>query len=255
MGHAAAPSLSDDAPIEIAGADPTCLALALLLGALAVGRSTVETAGGIDAGAPVVGALRAFGARVAADGAGGLRIDGLGVGGLLRPAGPIDLGADAAGLLLVAGAVAGQPMPVSLTTAESAPADDRIALLRDGLAAAGAEVAAERRGAGLDLSVRGAAVPLPVDHGAAPAPAAVAVALLLAGLAAPGRTTVAGDAGPMGAAARLLAAFGAAVDLAKRPDGALSVEVEGRPELRPRRIRLVFGDPVSDTHATGMLER
>ena len=65
---------------------------ALILAALAVGRSRIERSEleGSDV-ASTIAALRAMGARIADDGDGGWSVDGVGVGGLLQPEAPFDM--------------------------------------------------------------------------------------------------------------------------------------------------------------------
>src|SRR5256885_16694802 len=83
---------------------------ALILGALAVGRTRISR---LLEGEDVINtgrAMRALGARVERVGAGAWEVDGVGVGGFARPAQPLDFGNSGTGCRLVMGAVAGCPI-------------------------------------------------------------------------------------------------------------------------------------------------
>src|SRR6476646_3589016 len=76
---------------------------ALMLGALAVGETSIE---GLLEGEDVLAtaaAMRAFGATVTQKGAGSWRVSGLGVGGFLEPEGVIDYGNAGTGVRLAMG--------------------------------------------------------------------------------------------------------------------------------------------------------
>ena len=76
---------------------------AIMLGALAVGETTVEGLLEGDDILATVAAMRAFGATVSRTGAGAWRVAGLGVGGLLEPEGVIDYGNAGTGVRLALG--------------------------------------------------------------------------------------------------------------------------------------------------------
>ena len=83
---------------------------ALILGALAVGRTHIS---GLLEGEDVLNtakAMRALGARVERIGDGAWQVDGVGVAGFAAPPGPLDFGNSGTGCRLAMGAVAGCPI-------------------------------------------------------------------------------------------------------------------------------------------------
>ena len=81
----------------------------VMLGSAAVGITILSgLAPGADVAATVA-CCRALGARVTADGAGGLRIEGRGWAGLSEPSGPLDAANSGTTMRLLAGLVAGRP--------------------------------------------------------------------------------------------------------------------------------------------------
>src|SRR5690606_25011583 len=100
-----------------------------------------------------------------------------------------------------------------------------------------------RQGGRLPLAVTGAASPLPLEY-ALPVPSAqVKSAVLLAGLNAPGATTVIEPAPTRDHTERMLRHFGGIVDVSDGPEGR-RVTVSGQPELRGADLA-VPGDPSS----------
>src|SRR5574342_657130 len=96
-----------------APSDKSIVHRAFLLGALADGRSRI---GVRDLGGDprsTLAAIAALGARVET-GADAVAIDGVGLGGLVAPAGPIDAGNSGTTMRLLAGVVAGRPFGVTI---------------------------------------------------------------------------------------------------------------------------------------------
>jgi 3-phosphoshikimate 1-carboxyvinyltransferase len=92
--------------------------------------------------------------------------------------------------------------------------------------------------------VIGAADPMPIAYTLPVASAQVKSAVLLAGLNAPGRTTVIEPVPTRDHSERMLRHFGAEVAVADLQDGGRSITLTGQPELVPVRMR-VPGDPSS----------
>jgi len=213
---------------------------ALMLGALAVGETRIE---GILDGEDVratAAALRAMGAQIAANGDGAWILAGRGVAGLAEPETVIDMGNSGTGARLMMGVAAGHPHRTFLagdTSLSRRPMDRVIAPL----AAMGARI--ESRGGRLPLMVEGAADPLPLDYVLPVASAQVKSAVLLAGLAAPGRTSVIEPEPTRDHTERMLRHFGAEVIV---EDGAAGrrATLTGQPELEGRTLT-VPADPSS----------
>ena len=111
------------------------------------------------------------------------------------------------------------------------------------LAAMGATVHA-RSGGRLPLAVEGTADLLPIEYRLPVASAQVKSAILLAGLHAPGATTVIEPAPSRDHTERLLAGFGASVEVTATADGGRRITLEGQPELVGRTL-VVPADPSS----------
>jgi 3-phosphoshikimate 1-carboxyvinyltransferase len=100
-----------------------------------------------------------------------------------------------------------------------------------------------RAGGRLPLTLVGARDPGPVEYRLPVASAQVKSAMLLAGLAAPGVTTVIEPEPTRDHSERMLRGFGAEVTVEQTPEGRV-IRLTGQPELRPVAIT-VPGDPSS----------
>jgi 3-phosphoshikimate 1-carboxyvinyltransferase len=214
---------------------------ALILGALAVGRTTVT---GLLEGQDVLdtaAAMRAFGAGVVQTGPGAWAIDGVGVGGFAEPADVIDCGNSGTGVRLIMGAMATTPIAATFT-GDASLRKRPMGRVTDPLALFGAR-AFGRAGGRLPMTVLGAAEPVPVRY-ALPVPSAqVKSAVLLAGLNAPGQTVVIEAEATRDHTERMLRGFGAEVAVADGPGGRV-ITLTGQPELRPQAVA-VPRDPSS----------
>ena len=216
---------------------------ALIFGALTVGETRI---GGLLEGEDVLNtaqAMRALGAQVERTGAGDWRVHGVGVGGFAQPAAPLDFGNSGTGCRLVMGAVAG--CPISATFDGDASLRSRpMRRVLDPLLLIGARVSAGGEGGRLPVTLAGARDAIPITY-ATPVPSAqVKSAVLLAGLGAPGATTVIEREATRDHTERLLRHFGA--DVRSEPDGAHGrrITLVGQPELVPAPV-VVPADPSS----------
>ncbi len=213
----------------------------LILAALAAGRSRVE---GLLEAADVMataGALRALGARVTRLGTGAWQVDGAGLGGLTAPGDVLDLGNSGTGARLIAGVVAGHPVRAIINGDESLRRRP-MARIVEPLSRMGAAFDTAP-GARLPMVVHGAATPLPIHYRLPVASAQVKSAILLAGLTAPGVTTVVEPVPTRDHSERLLRAFGAELRVADEDPNRV-VRLTGEPELVPQDLS-VPGDPSS----------
>src|SRR5438552_16011167 len=162
---------------------------ALILGALTVGETAIT---GLLEGEDVINtskAMRALGAKVERTGLGGWRINGVGVAGFAEPAAPLDFGNSATGCRLVIGAVAGCPITATFDGDASLRSRPMRRVL-DPLERMGARATSVADGGRLPLTLRGARDPIPIVYEPPAASAQLKSAVLLAGLAAPGETSV-----------------------------------------------------------------
>jgi 3-phosphoshikimate 1-carboxyvinyltransferase len=216
---------------------------ALILGALTVGETTV---GGLLEGEDVLhtaDAMRALGAQLERTGEQAWRIRGVGVAGFAQPVGPLDFGNSGTGCRLAIGAVAGSPVTVAFVGDESLRSRPMRRVL-DPLEKMGARVLEVADGGRLPLTIRGAADPIPIIYEPPVASAQLKSAVLLAGLAAPGETTVIEAEATRDHTERLLKHFGARITSKSHGEHGRRIVLKGQPELEPANV-LVPADPSS----------
>lgn len=215
---------------------------ALLFGALAEGRTTIR---GLLEGHDVLAtaeAVRALGARVARDDDGLWKVDGVGVGALLEPDRTLDFGNAGTGARLVLGMVAGHGITARFDGDASLRKRPMGRVLKP-LELTGARIVESSDGR-LPLTLRGAHDPIPIEYRLPVPSAQVKSAVLLAGLNSPGTTTVVEPEATRDHTERMLAHFGARLDITRDPDGARRVALAGRPRLTGQAVT-VPGDPSS----------
>ena len=215
---------------------------ALILGALCVGETVVH---GLLEGEDVLAtarALRAYGADIQRDEGGIWRINGLGVGGLLAPDDVLDLGNSGTGARLLLGLAASHGL-TSVFTGDASLRQRPMQRVITPLQEMGARFEAAEGGR-LPITVAGSNRLTPIDYRLPVASAQIKSAVLLAGLNAPGVTTVIEPRPCRDHTEHLLRHFGAEVLVEEDQDGARRIALTGRPELRPQTVR-VPGDPSS----------
>jgi 3-phosphoshikimate 1-carboxyvinyltransferase len=215
---------------------------ALMLGALAIGETTVV---GLLESADVMAtaaAMRAFGAKVERGRDGVWRIDGLGTGGLLEPDAAIDFENAGTGVRLAIGIAGAHPFATTFI-GDASLSRRPMARVLDPLREMGAEVVA-RSGDRLPLSIRGADPMAPITYRMPVPSAQVKSAVLLAGLNIEGITSVIEPVATRDHTERMLAAFGADLSIEHDASGAAVIRLKGRPELRPQALT-VPADPSS----------
>ena len=218
---------------------------ALILGALAVGRTHIT---GLLEGQDVVDtgrAMTAFGATLARVGPGEWTVDGVGIGGFREPESIIDCGNSGTGVRLIMGAMA--TTPITATFAGDASLSRRpMNRITDPLKLFGALVTA-RQGGLLPITIQGAATPGPVRYVTPVASAQIKSAVLFAGLNAPGETVVIEAEPTRDHSERMLAGFGAQITTVQTAEGRV-ITLTGQPELRPQSVA-VPRDPSSAAFA------
>ena len=161
----------------------------LILGALAVGETRIT---GMLEGEDVIStakAMKALGATVERTGERAWSVRGVGVGGFAEPSAALDFGNSGTGCRLVMGAVAGCPITVTFDGDASLRTRPMRRIL-DPLEKMGARTLEIRDGGRLPVMLQGARDPMPIEYEAPVPSAQLKSAVLLAGLAAPGATTV-----------------------------------------------------------------
>jgi 3-phosphoshikimate 1-carboxyvinyltransferase len=214
----------------------------LILGALAVGETDIH---GLLEGEDVMrtaAAMRALGAQVTRGADGVWLVSGVGIGGLGEASGVIDLGNSGTGARLLMGVLAGHPI-TSFLTGDDSLRGRPMNRVMDPLRGFGARFEC-RSGGRLPIAVIGATEPMPVTYRLPVASAQVKSAVLLAGLSAPGITTVIEPHATRDHTELMLAHFGATLNIERDDDGTTHIALTGQPELTGRTV-IVPGDPSS----------
>ncbi|MBM1556157.1 3-phosphoshikimate 1-carboxyvinyltransferase [Sulfitobacter mediterraneus] len=205
----------------------------LILGAMAVGETTIN---GLLEGQDVLDtakAMRAFGAEVTDHGGGSWSVQGVGVGGFAEPENVIDCGNSGTGVRLIMGAMATSPITATFT-GDASLNGRPMARITDPLVLFGCQ-SVGRKGGRLPMTLVGAADPVPVRYEVPVPSAQVKSAVLLAGLNTPGQTVVVEAEATRDHTERMLAGFGAEVSV-EQTDAGRVITLTGQPELKPQHI-------------------
>jgi 3-phosphoshikimate 1-carboxyvinyltransferase len=213
---------------------------ALLLGALATGRTRIT---GLLEAEDVVNTARAvtaLGAAASRTGSQAWEVIGRGTGGLRKPEAAIDFGNSGTGARLMMGVVAGHDMRVTL---KGDPSLSRRPMGRvlGPLLTMGVEVEDKRET--LPLTLCGSSRLVPIDYELPVPSAQVKSAILLAGLLTAGETTVIEREATRDHTERMMSYFGAQLSKSEA-DGKSRITVKGHGELEGRQVD-VPGDPSS----------
>ncbi|MGY3471695.1 3-phosphoshikimate 1-carboxyvinyltransferase [Bradyrhizobium sp. LM6.11] len=217
---------------------------ALILGALAVGETRIS---GLLEGEDVLNtakAMEALGARVERIGDFTWTVNGVGVAGFAEPKAPLDFGNSGTGCRLVMGAVAGCPISAVFDGDASLRSRPMRRILDPLEIKMGAKVVSGGEGGRLPLTVQGARDPLPISYKTPVASAQIKSAVLLAGLAAPGTTTVIETEASRDHTELMLKHFGADITSAQEGQHGRRITLVGQPELHGANV-VVPADPSS----------
>ncbi|WP_028055934.1 3-phosphoshikimate 1-carboxyvinyltransferase [Sphingobium bisphenolivorans] len=239
MTFTAAPALSGSVTVP---GDKSISHRSLMLSALAVGESRVE---GLLEGEDVLAtaaAMRAMGADIRRDEDGIWHIHGVGVGGLLQPAGALDMGNSGTSTRLLMGLIASHAITATFV-GDASLSKRPMARVTEPLSRMGASFTSSP-GDRLPLTMRGACPAVPLDYRLPVASAQVKSAILLAGLNAPGITRVVEPIPTRDHSERMLTGFGADLTVEVEAGGTRIITLRGEAELRPQSI-IVPGDPSS----------
>jgi 3-phosphoshikimate 1-carboxyvinyltransferase len=216
---------------------------ALILGALAVGQTRIS---GLLEGEDVINtakAMRALGATVERTGDFAWSVRGVGVAGFAQPQAPLDFGNSGTGCRLVMGAVAGCPV-TAVFDGDASLRGRPMRRVLDPLELMGARVGTSGDGGRLPLTLVGARDPLPIVYRTPVASAQIKSAVLLAGLAAPGTTTVIESEASRDHTELMLGHFGAEIVSSAEGSHGRKIVLTGQPELRGTDV-VVPADPSS----------
>jgi 3-phosphoshikimate 1-carboxyvinyltransferase len=215
----------------------------LILGAMTVGETRITGMLEGEDALSTANAMKALGATVERTGELAWRIMGVGVGGFAEPRAPLDFGNSGTGCRLSMGAVAGCPI-TAIFDGDASLRTRPMRRILDPLEKMGARTREQADGGRLPLTMQGATDPLPMTYEPPVPSAQVKSAVLLAGLAAPGETTVIEQEATRDHTERMLRHFGA--EVAVQPNGAHGrrITLKGQPELVPAPVT-VPADPSS----------
>ena len=202
------PSALNDATVTVPG-DKSVSHRALMLGSIAEGRTNVS---GFLAGEDclaTLAAMRSMGVSIEHGDATDITIDGVGLQGLRRPDGPLDLGNSGTAMRLMAGLLCGQAFDSVLTGDESLTSRPMRRIIAP-LSSMGAQIDSPD---GLPpLTIHGGSALHGIDYDLPVASAQVKSAVLLAGLYAAGETSVVEPAVTRDHTERMLGSMGVEVN-------------------------------------------
>lgn len=218
---------------------------ALILSALAVGKSEII---GLLEGEDVLAtaaALQAMGARIEKSGD-IWTVHGVGVGGLMQPETAIDLGNSGTSARLLMGLVASHAINVTFT-GDASLSNRPMGRVIEPLSQMGADFTVRKTHDGKDclpLTVRGLCPAVPMEYRLPVASAQVKSAILLAGLNTPGVTKVIEPIPTRDHSETMLNGFGAIISVETDSGGCRTISLTGESDLQPQDIA-VPGDPSS----------
>ncbi|MDL2352833.1 MAG: 3-phosphoshikimate 1-carboxyvinyltransferase [Pseudomonadota bacterium] len=213
----------------------------IMLGALAVGETRVS---GLLEGEDVLAtaaAMRAMGASVERLGAGEWSVHGVGVGALLQPQAPLEMGNSGTSTRLLMGLIASHAITARFI-GDASLSGRPMGRVIEPLSQMGAAFEASA-GERLPLTLRGAWPAVPITYRLPVASAQVKSAVLLAGLNTAGITTVIEPVPTRDHSERMLRGFGANLSV-EIVNGERVIRIVGEAELKPQTIE-VPGDPSS----------
>ncbi|HTN15274.1 MAG TPA: 3-phosphoshikimate 1-carboxyvinyltransferase [Sphingomonadaceae bacterium] len=214
---------------------------AIMFSSLAVGESRIT---GLLEGEDVMAtaaAMRAMGAHVERVGEGEWRVSGVGVGALLQPDAPLDMGNSGTSTRLLMGLVASHPITATFV-GDASLSKRPMGRVTGPLSQMGASFETSEGGT-LPLTERGISPAVPITYRLPVASAQVKSAVLLAGLNTPGITTVIEPVPTRDHTERMLTGFGAELWV-EEENGERIIRIRGEATLKPQVID-VPGDPSS----------
>ena len=214
---------------------------ALILGALAVGETTISGLLEAEDVLNTAKVMRQFGATVTCESNGFWRVWGMGVGGWGQPEQDLDFGNSGTGSRLVMGAMATTPI-TAVFTGDASLRSRPMKRVLEPLEQFGATWESADGGR-MPVTLHGTDRPICIDYDVKVASAQVKSALLLAALNAPGRTRIAQRSLTRDHTEKMLKAFGAEISVEPLKMGE-AIHLLGEVELKPCTVE-VPRDPSS----------
>lgn len=214
---------------------------ALMFGAIAIGETRISGLLEAEDVLNTARAMTALGARTWRTDDGVWHVQGVGVAGLESPDQALDFGNSGTGVRLALGLMATTPL-IAKCIGDASLSRRPMGRVTKPLEQMGVRFETAEGGR-LPLTIYGAKHAVPITYTLPVASAQVKSAVLLAGLNAPGRTTVIEPVATRDHTERMLKAFGAKLSILDM-DGARHISVEGQHELAAQEIDIP-GDPSS----------
>jgi 3-phosphoshikimate 1-carboxyvinyltransferase len=187
-------------------------------------------------------AMKAMGAAIRKEG-GKWIIRGTGNGALLEPQAPLDFGNAGTGSRLTMGLVGAYDMETTFI-GDASLSKRPMGRVLDPLRQMGVQVLKAADGDRMPITLRGPKTTAPIAYRVPMASAQVKSAVLLAGLNTPGVTTVIEPVMTRDHTEKMLAGFGAELEIETGPEGVRHIRLQGQGKLTGRTI-IVPGDPSS----------
>lgn len=205
----------------------------LILGSLAVGKSTINGLLESEDVFATIHALELLGAEFEKTESGNWNVYGIGTGGYSNPREVINCGNSGTSARLLMGAVSTTPIS-TVFTGDASLCSRPMGRVMQPLSEFGTEFIEGVPGL-LPITVKGTDNPVPIQHQLTSNSAQVKSAILLAALNSPGETTVIGSALTRDHTERMLKSFGANIKVNKK-GRKKRITLNGHAELKPKRI-------------------
>ena len=215
---------------------------AAIFGLLASGKTKIS---GLLASEDVLNSLdaaKALGAHVTHEGDDWI-ITGAGCGALLEPEKPLDFGNSGTGCRLFMGLLSSYDFPTTFI-GDASLSSRPMSRILDPVALCGTQILKQKDDGRLPITIRGPQFAAPIHYRVPMASAQVKSAVLLAGLNAAGTTRVIEPVMTRDHTEKMLAGFGAVIDIETDENGLRTISLEGQPTLKACDIT-VPGDPSS----------
>jgi 3-phosphoshikimate 1-carboxyvinyltransferase len=215
---------------------------ALMFGAMAVGKTNIT---GLLEGEDVLctaAAMQSLGAKVERHEDDNWSVEGRGVGGSSEPLGVLDMGNSGTAARLLMGVLSTQSF-TSFMTGDASLCSRPMERVMKPLRPIGANFVSRSKGQ-MPIAIQGTNSPMPLTYELPVASAQVKSAVLLAGLNAPGNTTVIEPNPSRDHTEKMLQHFGASVDVEETENGGRVITLKGQPELTAADV-VVPTDPSS----------
>lgn len=220
---------------------------ALMLGGIAIGKTTIH---GLLEGEDVIAtaeAMRKMGAEITRNNDGSWHCYGVGIGGLKQPDSTLDMGNSGTSTRLLMGLIGGHNITAQITGDASLTKRPMNRVIKP-LEMMGVKIDATKDGT-LPLTITGAQDILPIEYKLPIASAQVKSCVLLAGLSAMGKTSVIEEIPTRDHTENMLRHFGVPVEVTKTENGAEKISVTGQKDLKGTTVH-VPADPSSAAFPT-----